>query len=706
MKRASKVSPPKKTNWIVLHLTVLVFLSVAVYWPSLHGEFVFDDQQVILQNPDLMNIRSLGDVFSLGMTWRQLLYFTYGFNYYLGGVDTFTYHILNVAFHAINTLLVFFVILAAAGEEPRREFAAFAGAAIFAVHTMLTGAVSYVTGRSSVLCATFYFLAVLLFLRSLSTETRNMRILQLSLAGVAGFLAWQTKQEAITLPFFLAAVLFLKSEKKDWRVVAALAAIPFIVLIFIRSEIINLYSEVMNNRQQTIAGFEAVLSPANYFRTYVTSVVGYYFPRFVFPTGLSIDPQIAVASHWYSLEFLFAVVVLGGIVWAFFRTRKQPPLLAVGLAALMVSPLTAYVAMPMSDIVQEHRAYIPGLGIALLFAAVFLWTARKMPAASWPALAIVVLVFSSMTISRNTVWATNIGVWTDAEAKGPQKPRTHFNLGQTYHVRGRLDEAIREYEHALALKPDLYAAYANIGAIYLDRGNLPKGEEMLLKVTQLAPEMGEGFVNLGVLYMRQQQTDKALEVLDRAIELNPNAFAAYFNKGEALTLKKDFKAATQNYEKAISIRPDIPSFHLSLGIARSQMGDHEGAEKEFTSLLDGPLAAQGYRSLGVIYNHAREPNKAVEFLKQAVRIRPDYAEAHHDLAIIYLNQKKTDDAIEHLKSTLAQQPSYGPGVMNLALAYQMKGDVGDAKQVLEDYLRRFGNTPEASQIQQRLAALK
>ena len=39
----------------------------------------------------------------------------------------------------------------------RARFAALAGAAVFAVHTMFSGVVSYIAGRSSVLCATFYF---------------------------------------------------------------------------------------------------------------------------------------------------------------------------------------------------------------------------------------------------------------------------------------------------------------------------------------------------------------------------------------------------------------------------------------------------------------------------------------------------------------------------------------------------------------------
>ena len=125
-----------------------------------------------------------------------------------------------------------------------------------------------------------------------------------------------------------------------------------------------------------------------------------------------------------------------------------------------------------------------------------------------------------------------------------------------------MPDAIREYQHALALKPDIYAAYSNIAAIYLDQREFGKGEEMLQKVTTLAPNFTEGFIDLAVLYIRTQQPDKALSTLDRALEINPDSFAAHYNKGEALTQKADFKQALESYKQAITLFPS-QIFHHS-----------------------------------------------------------------------------------------------------------------------------------------------
>jgi tetratricopeptide (TPR) repeat protein len=708
MKRQDRKPPARKprTLW-PLQLAALALITIIVYANGLRGSFVFDDQQIVMQNPALMNVRTFGDVIALGAGWRQLLFFTYGLNYYWSGLDTFSYHAVNLFLHIENVLLVYAIILVALRENATANFAALAGAAVFSVHTLLSGAVTYIAGRSSVLCATFYFAAILFFFKALDSAKTSARLMYFVLTAAAWLLAFQAKQEAITLPLFLAAVAFLRTEKKDWRVIAALAAIPVVAVAAMRGQIAALYESVTKNQILVSAGFEEVLSPAAYFRTYITSVVGYYFPRFVVPTDLSADPHILPVEQWYSPEFIFSIVVLAGLTWMTLRFSKQEPLFSLGITALLVSPLMAYAAIPLADVVLEHRAYIPGLGVAFLFAWAFQWIARNYANARWVIFAVVVAIFGVMTVNRNPVFANNIALWEDAERKAPAKPRPHFNLGQAYQQTQRLDDAIREYEHALALKPDIHAAYSNIAAIYLDRKQYDKGEEVLRRITTLAPDFTEGFINLGVLFIRRTDPDSALKPLERALELNPDSFAAHFNKGEALTQKRDFKAAVESYKQAVRLRPDLAAFRLSLGMGYLRAGDRESAEKEFLKLTDGPNAAEAYRNLGMMYNDADQPDQAIRYFKQAALIRNVYPELHHDFAVAYMRKQMWKEAIEELQLTIQQQPDYGPAFLNLALAYQMGADTAMARQTLQTYLDRYGssNSQYVAQVRARLAAL-
>jgi tetratricopeptide (TPR) repeat protein len=692
---------------IPVHVLVLIAITVVAYANSLYGKFVFDDQQIVLQNPALMNIHSLNDAMVMGAGWRQLLFFTYGLNYYLTGLNTTSYHVVNLLLHAVNVLLVYAIILATLGHDVWARFAAFSGAAVFAVHTLLSGAVSYIAGRSSELCGTFYFAAILLFFLGLASSARNSKILYFVFAAASGLLAWQAKQEAITLPLFLAVVLFLRIEKKNWRWIAPLAAIPAVVVILVRDQLKTLYATVGGNQVLVSAGFDKVLQPAAYFRSYLTAVVSYFFPRFVIPVNLSADPQIDTVDHWYSPEFLFSIAVFAALVWLALRFYRREPLFSLGIAGVLVSPLAAYAVIPLADVVLEHRAYIPGLGVAFLFAGVFHWIARNHGNLRWIAVASLVICFGLMTISRNRVFADNISLWEDAVAKGPQKPRPHFNLGQAYQDAQRLTDAIQQYQQALALKPDIHAAYSNMAAIYLDQKQFDKGEEMLLKVTSLSPTFTEGFINLAVLYIRRQEPDKALVAIDHALETNPQSFAAHYNKGEALTQKGQFKLALESYQEAVHLRPDLDSFKVTLGMAYSRAGDRAAAEKQFSELTNSPVAADAFHYLGVLYSEEGRLDQAVQYLDQATRLRTVFPDAYHDLGVTYLRKQMPDAAIQQFQMVLRQQPDHGPATLNLAMAQQMKGDTAGARQTLQEYVQRYGtiNSPFVAQARQRLASL-
>jgi protein O-mannosyl-transferase len=701
--------------WIphVLSCVVLLALVAVAYSNSLHGAFIFDDSILIQQYSNLAKVKSVGDALSLlraeGLpAGREFLHLTYAFNYYFGGLNTFGYHLVNVLLHAVNVLLVYAIILSALRDKEHRTWAALAGAAVFAVHTLLSSAVSYIAGRSSVMCATFYFGAVWLFFQGLNSDRRKVKWMFFAFATVAGVLALGTKQEGITLPVFLAAVVFLRTETPNWRWIGALSAIPLVLMALLWNQIKTLYALTSVNKELLSAGFGAVLPPATYFRTYIASVANYFLPRFLVPVRLSIDPQFAAVDHWYSPQFLFAVLVLGGLASLAVLFYRRAPLLSLAVTALLVSPLIAYAAIPLADVVLEHRAYIPGLGIAFLYAWLFDWIRRHYFSARWPAVAIVVATLVYMTISRNQVLATSVSVWEDAVAKGPEKARSHFNLAQAYQFSGRLPDAAREYERTLALNPDIHTAYSNLAAIYLDLKQLDKSEEMLLKMTSRSPGFTEGFLNLGTLYIRKQKPDKALIALDHALEIAPDSFTAHYNKGEALTQKGDYKAALESYKAAVRIRPDLDALRLTLGAAYLRAGDPNSAEKLFNDLTGTTVAPEAYRNLGLLYDNAGQLDQALLYFKRAADLKPVFPDLHHDMGVVYLRKRMPDEAIAQFRTTLQQQPDHGPAAINLATAYQVKGDIPAARQVLQSFIQQYGNlnAPYVAQARQRLLALQ
>ena len=100
-----------------------------------------------------------------------------------------------------------------------------------------------------------------------------------------------------------------------------------------------------------------------------------------------------------------------------------------------------------------------------------------------------------------------------------------FTKGQVLRAERRFDDAIAEYERALALDPNLATSVASLGDTYFALGQYEKAIEFYDKATRLSPRDPDLFfwyTNKGVAYFALKQDDQAIECARRAIAINPS----------------------------------------------------------------------------------------------------------------------------------------------------------------------------------------
>jgi len=247
-------------------------------------------------------------------------------------------------------------------------------------------------------------------------------------------------------------------------------------------------------------------------------------------------------------------------------SMRRHRIISFGLVVLLLSPLAAYSFMPLADVVAEHRAYIAGLGYALVLAAAVVWKPRY----SGAAMLIVSMLFGSTTVLRNRVWADSLSLWADTEKKSPTLARPHLNLGVAYHEEGRLEEALVEFDHALAVNPELTPALVNRGAIFFQRGELDRAETELKRAIQIAPARAVPYLNLAFIQLARRRPEAALPWLDRSIALEETAFSR-FTRGETLLqLGRDDEAARE-YLRAAGLPGTLPELATRIGQRLNQL---------------------------------------------------------------------------------------------------------------------------------------
>src|SRR5262249_42113084 len=137
-------------------------LALVVYANTLDNPFVYDDYDTVLNNASLADPSNIRFILVYS-PFRPVVNASYAMDRAIWGYRPFGFHVTNVLLHAIVSVLLYVLLLRALADARERSragapggsvdmWAALTGAALFAVHPLMTEGTGYVSGRSELLC--------------------------------------------------------------------------------------------------------------------------------------------------------------------------------------------------------------------------------------------------------------------------------------------------------------------------------------------------------------------------------------------------------------------------------------------------------------------------------------------------------------------------------------------------------------------------
>lgn len=154
-----------------------------------------------------------------------------------------------------------------------------------------------------------------------------------------------------------------------------------------------------------------------------------------------------------------------------------------------------------------------------------------------------------------------------------QEAIAYYNYAVVLKKMNLHQEAILNYENAIALKPDYAEAYANLGNIYQEMREYEKALEQYDKAIHFGPMLATAFYNRGVVLQELRRHEDALQDYDRTLFLQPNDYLAYLNKSVVLYELKRKAEATLNYGQILRADPENIDAAWNLGILKLSEGD-------------------------------------------------------------------------------------------------------------------------------------
>ena len=167
----------------------------------------------------------------------------------------------------------------------------------------------------------------------------------------------------------------------------------------------------------------------------------------------------------------------------------------------------------------------------------------------------------------------------------PKEPLLYNISGACYKAIDQLDDAVKSFKKAVALKPDYAEAQYNLGIALKELGQVDaaiKCYENALVIKHAYPNVHN---NLGNIFLELSKLDDAVDHFEWAVAYKPEFDIAHNNLGSTLLALGQVDAAVESYEKALAVNPDYAEAHNNLGIAFHRLGQLDDAVKTYEKAL-------------------------------------------------------------------------------------------------------------------------
>lgn len=409
---------------------LLVAAVLLVYLPSLSLGFTELDDTIFIKefrafNEDTSNLIA---AFSRGLFdavkdpyYRPLFSDAMILNYQMSGEEPFGYHLVNVLLH-MGVVLMLYRLLLRLGITAANSFYL---SVIFAVHPVLTQAVTWIPGRNDTLLALF----VVPFLSQSLLYAESGRAKSLLLSGLFLLLAFFTKETAVfAAPAAFCLLVLYKGVRwndKNMLVQYGVWSACFLIWYAARSA-----ATIQSSGIGSAAGFSDMV--------HRLPVIVQYIGKIMLPVNQSVFPTQDDTVLYFGL---MGIALLGAMV-ALSSNRSSESVkalvAALGIFLLFLMP-ALLVPAALNQQTFEHRLYLPAIGIVLALPHTALLNNRFSEKQRAMVIGVLFGVLALLNVRHQHNFSDPLTFWTSAAETSPNSAYANMmlaaRLDKSEHVR-------------------------------------------------------------------------------------------------------------------------------------------------------------------------------------------------------------------------------------------------------------------------------
>jgi len=615
---------------LLICLALVVIIAIP-YWQVGGFDFVlYDDDIYLFQNDHVKDGVTLAGVYwafttSHAANWHPVTWISHMLDIWIFGMDPGAFHLVNVLFHVLNTLLLFFILRQMTGATWASAFVA----ALFAVHPIHVESVAWISERKDVLSTFFWMLTVLGYVLYVRFRGRFRYCLVL-LFFTLGLMA---KPMLVTLPVLLLLLDIWPLERLPGAELFSRTAWPRLwclirekipmVLLVAGSAAATVLAQRGGGAMPDLAILPFWLRLGNALTAYVRYIIMMIWPanlRVFYPhSGPDLSPWLIAGA------ILFLLVVT---IWVLWRHGKNPYLMVGwGFYLITLLPVIGLVQVG-GQALADRYAYVPLLGLFIMIA----WGLSDLVRAKKRFKIILGFAACGIVILMTAASGFQVSYW--------QNTRTLF-------------------QRVLAVDPRNPLANEKVGEEQLKMGNSQKAREHFLSALQRKPGDMHLHSRLAESFSSQGRFADAAGVFRMALKIQPDNCRALFGLADALDRQGKRTDAITAYQDTLRRCPHHKNALIGLaGVFQAGQDFEQAAVFYWKAILVDETDADVFVSYGDVLLNQDKYEEAGRAYKMAVQIRPRHAKYHVKLGLVLIKEKKWDLAANAFSEACALDPHH------------------------------------------------
>ena len=521
---------PAPIHWqMVLQALVIVAAGLWIYWPALHGGWLWDDDLLVTDNSNLRSLRGLWEIWltTPSTDYWPLSWTLLWIEWHLWGNEPLGYHLSGLALHICSGLLIW------------RLFSrlglrwGWLGGLLFVVHPLAVESVAWVSEIKNTLSLPFFLLSIDAWLDA--EEKQSSGYWRSIFYYLAAMLA---KTSTVMLPLVLLLYCWWKRGHVTWQELKRM--IPY-AAIAVMLGLITVYFQNNGGQGDNPAELERFVA-----RLIGTgTVIFFYLDKFFLPMNLlPIYPRwtLSPSSQLVALPAL-AALLFG--LWTHRGGWGRHALFGFGFFLLNLLPVLGLVKMRYLNIswVADHLAYVPMIGLVGVTVVALEQLHERL--SSFPhvfgigamSIATVIWLLSWESHKHARLFNNSVTLWAYTVQYNPHA-LVHNNLGDALMHTGGVSEAIEQFKQALKIKPNYAKAHYNLGTALIQTGRVSEAIEQFEQALQIKPDYAHAHNNLGGALMLKGRVSEAIEQFNQALQIKADFAEAQINLAKAQAILK------------------------------------------------------------------------------------------------------------------------------------------------------------------------